>query len=59
MISAGSGNLPPVFSATLVPSTHTVNSPALPTSICASRPSTFLICAAARVAWGLYPQELQ
>jgi hypothetical protein len=50
MISAGSGNLPPAFSATFWPPTHTVNSPELPTSICASCPSCFLICAAARVA---------
>jgi hypothetical protein len=50
MIAAGSGNLPPDFSATFAPSTQTVNSPGLPISICASRPSCFLICAAARVA---------
>lgn len=36
MISAGSGNLPPVFSMTFTPSTQTESSPELPTSICAS-----------------------
>ena len=53
MISAGSGNRPAIFSATFTPSTQTVNSPEFPISICAGRPSTFWICATARVAWGL------
>ena len=57
--SSGPGNRQPDFSSTRLPSTHTVNSPELPTSNAASTPSFCFSSAAARAALGRYPQELQ
>jgi hypothetical protein len=39
MISSGGGNRPPIFSATFLSFTHTVNSPELPGSMVAVSPS--------------------